>query len=288
LRDKLWENTNLVNKSFPINVFHIRSEGNQPLYLHWHEHLEIILLHKGNTVFYINGTKTPVSEGDIIFVNSGELHAAYRDEPHSVEYKAVVFHPSLLDSLNNSTRTVEWISPFVSGSIRFTNVIRPQHEHYAVVQDSVTSLIEEFQSKPAGYEFAVRAHCQLICTWLSRWFAIKQNNEHQLDVFKQKAERFKELLNYVGDHYMEKITIKQAAAIVHLSPYHFCKVFKKMTGSTFIQFVNLQRIYEAERLLKHTTLTVTEIAENLGYGSINHFTKIFRKHKGCPPTKMRI
>jgi len=81
--------------------------------------------------------------------------------------------------------------------------------------------------------------------------------------------------------------VEEAAAIVSLSPYHLCKSFKKATGRTLVEFLQLIRMNRAEKLLKQTNLPVTEIAHRVGYGSINSFDKVFKKIKHYSPSSAR-
>ena len=85
----------------------------------------------------------------------------------------------------------------------------------------------------------------------------------------------------------QPLSVEQAARIVNLNPYHFCKTFKKLTGRTFIDYMNWLRINESDRLLRETEWTVTEIAERIGCGNANYFTKLFKKYKGFPPSEVR-
>lgn len=287
MRDELWENTRIEDKTFPINIFHVKRTDYQTLHLHWHEHFEIIRFRKGKTVFHINGQRIPVKAGDLLFMNSGELHGATSLKPNLVEYDAIVFHPSLLGSMSGGTKLSDRVTPYVAGTKTFANLVTKEHPHYDKLFLIISTIIEEFDNKQSDYEHAVRANCQLAFTWLIRWCTIPQSDERKLEDIKHKTERFKPLLSFVEDHYDKKITIEQAAELVHLSPYHFCNVFKKLTGLTFGQFLNLHRVYEAEHLLRTTSYSITEIAEKTGYGSINHFSKMFKKLKGFPPSQLR-
>lgn len=83
----------------------------------------------------------------------------------------------------------------------------------------------------------------------------------------------------------EAISIGQAAELAGWSPYYFCRRFKQVTGRTFVEYVNMQRMNEAEKLLRSSTLTLERIAENVGLGNAGYLTKLFKKYKGCPPSR---
>jgi len=81
------------------------------------------------------------------------------------------------------------------------------------------------------------------------------------------AERIKTAIDDVERHLGETISIGQAAELAGWSPYYFCKKFKQVTGRTFVEYVNMQRMNEAEKLLRSSTLTLELIAEKVGLGN---------------------
>lgn len=287
MRKELWENTELVNKAFPINVFHTSFDETHFLPLHWHEHFELIYIERGEADLHIDGQRWRAVPGDLFFVNSGELHAANEPAQGFVFY-AIVFHPSLIGLHAHDFEALELASPYAAGRHKFVNRLERHDEHYPLLRRTVLELIDEFGHKREGYELAVRSFCQLLFTWYRRYYTVERPQESQVAASLRKAERFKELLLHIEQHYAERTTLEQAAAIVHLSPFHFCKMFKKTTGLTFVQFVNRQRVYEAERLLQNSTLSISEIADKVGCGTVNAFSKLYRQYKGCAPSAARM
>ncbi|WP_182302351.1 helix-turn-helix transcriptional regulator [Cohnella cholangitidis] len=275
MRKALYENTQLADAAFPMNVFHTPFQDHQFLTLHWHEHFEFILIEQGEATIQIGEQSYEGRAGDLFAINSGELHAVYHPK-NGFTLFAVVFHPSLI-----GLKTSDFID------LRWRNRIDLGQEHGKLIHQALLGLIEEFQRKKSGYEQAIVAFAQLLFTWCRRWYKTKDESDNQLLGVQRKATRFKELIAYVEQHYTDKITVTQAASFVHLSPYHFCKAFKKMTGITFVHFVNLYRIHEAERLLLNTSLSVSEIADRIGCGSINGFSKLFKQIKGFSPKHAR-
>ncbi len=283
MRDDLWENTTLINQAFPFNIFENSPTGNQILKLHWHEHYELILVDQGEAIFQLGGSQIHAAAGDLLFVNSGQLHAGYNDDPTQyIKYYAIVFHPSLVGHQSANLMSVDLMSQ------SFSNIIDKNSNYYPQLVTTIFSLIQEFKSKNNGYEVMIRAYCQLIFTWLCRGYITSSHDDkRQSDAARLQTAQFKEMLLFIEKHFTDRITLSQVADMVHLSPFHFCKTFKKLTGLTLIQYINLQRIYEAERLLRTTTLTITAIAEQVGCGSINSFSKIFKQYKGYSPMSVR-
>lgn len=286
MRKELWQDTlALVNRAFPINVFHTAFQNHEVLALHWHEHFEIIRVERGKAKIQVGGKQWIGTCGDVFFVNSGELHAVYEPQDDFLMY-AIVFHPSLTALQTSDPSSLALAAPYIAGIKTIAATLRPGNEHYGMINNALNLLIEEFGGRGENYEQSIRSLCRILFIWFARWFT-EDTIDGQLQQFRQKSERFKSLLEYISNRYMERITVEQAAGIVHLSPYHFCKTFKALTGLTFVQFVNLQRIQEAERMLQDDPLSISEIAEKVGCGSLQSFSKLYKQFRGEPPSRFR-
>jgi len=93
---------------------------------------------------------------------------------------------------------------------------------------------------------------------------------------------------YIAEHLSETITLAQVAKAMHTSTFYFCKLFRRFTGMTFTEFVSRQRIERAKELLLNPHRRVTEVAYEVGFQSLTHFNRRFRKFVGEPPTVWRI
>jgi YesN/AraC family two-component response regulator len=112
---------------------------------------------------------------------------------------------------------------------------------------------------------------------------------NQIVVQKQNAEppvitRAKE---YIREHQTEDISLGQVAKAVNTSTFYFCKMFKKVTGINFTDYVSRVRIENAKNLLLNPNLRVSEIAYEVGFQSLTHFNRVFKKIIGQSPTDYR-
>lgn len=92
------------------------------------------------------------------------------------------------------------------------------------------------------------------------------------------------LLQQIG----EPITIKQLSRKVAMNECYLKKGFKEMFGATIFEFYQEQRMQHAKNLLYEKGLSVTEVADTLGYSSISHFSTAFKKHTGLKPCELLL
>lgn len=92
---------------------------------------------------------------------------------------------------------------------------------------------------------------------------------------------------YIQEHLNERIPIDTLAQLVHLSPYHFCRVFKQSLGMPPHRYQTYRRIEHAKVLLEDRAASMTEIGLAVGFSSANAFATAFRKATGTAPTDYR-
>ncbi len=85
----------------------------------------------------------------------------------------------------------------------------------------------------------------------------------------------------------EDLSLAQVAAAVHTSIFYFCKLFRKVTGTTFTEFVSRTRVEKAKNLPLDPNLRVSEIAYEARFQSLTHFNRVFKKVAGESPTVYR-
>ena len=114
---------------------------------------------------------------------------------------------------------------------------------------------------------------------LSNQVFIQQENAEPPVITKARA--------YIQEHQTEEISLGQVAKAVNMSSYYFCKMFKKVTGINFTDYVARIRIEKSKNLLLNPNLRISEIAFEVGFQSLTHFNRVFKKVLGQSPTEYR-
>lgn len=93
---------------------------------------------------------------------------------------------------------------------------------------------------------------------------------------------------FVQAHVTETMSLAQVSSAAHVSPYHFCRVFRTATGLTVMEYVSRLRVEKAKTMLADASIQVAEVAYATGFGSISQFNTVFRRYVEQSPTQYRI
>lgn len=93
--------------------------------------------------------------------------------------------------------------------------------------------------------------------------------------------------DYVESHYMEDITLQDAAAQLHYSDAYFCRFFKQNFDKNFIMYLSEIRVEKAKELLSDVTVNVKDVGQRVGFRDSSYFTKVFKRVTGITPSEYR-
>ena len=287
---ELWENTRLEHTIYPFQLFpsHQYVKKNDCiLHLHWHEHFEIIVMRRGRILLHIDSQPYMAVAGDVVIIPGGSLHVGYSLDDGDVNYDCVVLNASLFNDWMHDPVHVQYVSPYLEGRQRFPVKPADHDEVCTSYYHLLDEVIVELSAKAPAYQLVVKSKLHALFTLLSRTFIPLQSDDKPAGVYFPNYEGFKSLIQRVETNLSERMTIKEAAKVVSLNPYYFCKSFKRLTGRTFIEYVNICRMKEAKRLLLESNDSITEIASKVGCENPNYFTKLYKKYMGMTPSMTR-
>ncbi|HUA65072.1 MAG TPA: PocR ligand-binding domain-containing protein [Alphaproteobacteria bacterium] len=92
---------------------------------------------------------------------------------------------------------------------------------------------------------------------------------------------------FISNHQAEELSLDEVAKAVHTSKFYFCKIFKKATGIHFTDYLSRVRTERAKNLLLNRNLRISEIAYEVGFQSLTHFNRVFKRILGQSPTDYR-
>jgi AraC-like DNA-binding protein len=120
----------------------------------------------------------------------------------------------------------------------------------------------------------------------SNEFIVLNETDTSIKSFLSDKVRMASVYEYIHANYNQHPDVNQIASRVHLSTAAFCRYFKRQTRMTFTDFVNQYRINQAKTLLLQEN-NISETAYGVGFESISHFNKLFKKNTGESPSKFK-
>ena len=247
---------------------------------HSHDHLEIAFILSGCGRYRIGGELYDVEEGDLLILN-----------PH-------VFHQGLVkDEENPATEFFVgaaelWLQGFEENTLPIPKegpILHTQGELRQKLFRLCTSMEAE---KSAGWEgryFMMKAYMmQLVLLVLKTQMEPVEITEGRPFESVNKKYVVEQILDYFEDHYAEKISLDRIADNMYLSPFYISRIFKSEVGDTPIRHLINIRLEKAMVLLKSGfSGSIQEVAARVGYEDAYHFSKLFKKRYGYPPSQVK-
>ena len=253
------ENTLKTNKEkarhgdifLPVNSYHCLIPFTyRELALHWHEEMEITLIQDGTSDYKVGQKVFEANAGDIILIPPYCTHSACEIPGKTMISDSMVFHPDYLGANNQDLSASKYLRPMAEGQLLMQEVIR---------------------DGDAGYLF-------------SYGYIRESDDSH---ITSENRRHIKSALEYITDHYSEKISISEMAQLAGFSENYFMSLFRQYVGMSCIQYVNHYRIQKAAHALEETTKSVSEIAMIHGFDNISYFNLQFRRTFGMTPREFR-
>jgi Transcriptional regulator containing an amidase domain and an AraC-type DNA-binding HTH domain len=237
----------------------------------------------------------------LLHVLSGELDCVVGDrEVKLVESQSLVVEPNQCVAANSkqveflyltlaATLTLEHalamqlVAP--KSMVKFTGrTITNEPRLKTLMATFATEIIDE----EPGKKFVMHALAeQLVVHLLRRHSTPVRSDELELSRVGLVDRRIRRSVELMHAQLDQELSLKSLAAASHLSPFHFSRLFKKLTGVTPHNYLAAIRATRAQSLLAGTDMSITEIASHVGYLSASHFTKAFRFSTGTTPREFR-
>lgn len=249
---------------------------------HWHEQMQLYYFTEGRAIVQCSGKSYEAEENSVMVMNANELHSL-ESLSNGLKFYIIRFDNTFLFSHSIDVCQTKYLSPLSQNQILFQNLIRGDK----CVIDCITSAIEEFSQKETGYELAVKSQIYQLIVLLMRKYVNRVLSEKELLTKEHNLNRFRVIFEHIHSNFSEPIHTEELAAMVHISTYHFCRLFRQLTGMTTTDYIHTIRLEKAVEYLIGTDLTITEIAGKCGFDSINYFSRLFKKHYGVSPKGLR-
>ena len=265
--------------NFPIEYYYV--DERHPRYLmpyHWHKEYENIRILKGHFTITIDGETCSANAGDLIFINQGLIHGGI---PENCIYECIVFDLQFL--LMHGAAMTQYMTKLTGCSILIqSHFTRCDKDLFAIA----AQLFEAVEKKAPAYELNTVGALYLflgIIFQKNYYTAYTKTTRRNL----KEANHIKPVLEYIENHYMEKISLEKMSRIAGISPKYFCRCFKIFFHMTASDYLNYKRVEQACYELTVLDKSVTEVGFDCGFHDTSYFIRIFKKYKGMTPNQLK-
>ncbi len=262
--------------SSDYEVFHYSNTDLSGVSLHHHDFYECYLFLAGDVTYLIEGKSYPLTPGDIVLVNSKELHQAYINSKNSAYERIVLWiNPSFLREL--STEETDLTHCFESPNRK--NVLRLDYEWQQNIRILMNKLIMLERYQGIGRELLYKAYITELMIYINNQIF---HGNVRLDVEAKKSNLIEQILEYINAHIDEDITIDDLSEHTYLSKFHLSREFKKNTGTTLHRYILQKKLIAAKELILKD-IPITHVYEQCGFGDYSNFFRAFKNEYGMTP-----
>ncbi len=270
----------------PISVFYTVFHENTYNFInwHWHEAFQYCLVTEGAVDFLLPSTQYHVKAGNGIFINTQQIHFSKGRPGIPSSYLCLDIPPSFLYPDERSRLYQKYITPVLRNpypQVLLLSRRQKEPQQLLTLIQTIQTLLKE---QPDLMEFDI--HAAILQIWKITYQLLKKNGG-AAPVELHDNDRLKTILQYMLDHYTEKITLDDIARQLSVSRSECCRFFKKATGQSMFSYLNNLRLNKSIDLLKDPKMSLSEIANAVGFCNQSYYTDCFRKAKNITPKKYR-
>lgn len=150
------------------------------------------------------------------------------------------------------------------------------------------ALLEQLKHPDNMTEQLVRnTSLSLLVSFYSTFRALSPSSDKLPSAQKPSVYTLNRAIRFIKDNLSQSLSLEEVSGYLHLSSRHLSRLFQQELGISYIDFVQQEKMRRAVHLLKHTGLSIIEIAEKTGFSNVHYFTRVFSRKIGKPPGKFR-
>lgn len=255
-----------IEETAPFELLFVSSVQEKDFAPHLHEQMELQYVLAGRVDMELNGEKVSALPGDLLVIYAGVVHREFSD---GTPMEKLVLSLDTRPMLRSFPEAAPAICSKVSGDI--------------FVGRLADELIRELREKEPGY----RSICQSVALRLMVHLLRSHGEANRALHSAGKPDRIKAVSRYIDKHYMEPMSNKTLARLIHVSESRFIHLFKEEMGMSPLKYINAVRLHKAKALLESGEGSVMEVAAQAGFSDYNHFGRMFRETFGYTPVQAR-
>ena len=243
--------------------------------LHYHDEIEILHVDSGLFYILVNGKEYEITGGTTVMLSPRIPHSTYTKDV-CCSTKLIQFR--LENYLGDNMNVGKYFNRFIQNADSGFSLFKSP-----ALSRVIDEIFEEYTKRDTEYELVIKGEIFKVIATLIREGVLPESNQK----YSEPIAKLLPSISYIENHYAEKITLDEIASVQRLAPSYFCRLFKRASGTGFVDYLNFVRICKSERMLSDTKKSILEISYELGFSSVSYFNRLFKKYKNCTPTQYR-
>lgn len=255
---------------------------------HIHSALEILFIHKGRFRIFADDKEFMLNPGDAILFRSHTIHKVFALDGGDSGYYVLKMKPkNVLESASSTLGASYLLRLSLSGRNEKTLWLKSECD-----SSGISALLQEIITEKKDHQYCSDIAIKLLSSRILMLMLRDIEKEHP-DIIAQSsseanlARRIYNSIVYINSNYASDITAEECGRLQYMSYSYFSRSFKRITGMTFKDYLNMTRINHAEKALISTAKSVTDISSECGFNNVSYFISIFKKLKGITPSAFR-
>lgn len=272
--------------SCPIDVLFLTETGRHNVRMNRHRYFEILYLCSGRADCHIQDRLLPFNEGDLAIIGSTLYHRIECRSSSPVTIAALFFEPDLI-RCDGSSDSVEYVTPFCLQDSEFPHIVPAKTGVPRQVLEMMMRIRSELPASSPIARLTVKTYLKMILVSLVKQYASYTGSVETFQRQQRALDRLLPLFRYLGENCGDAIQVHEAARLCGMSESHFMSFFKRVTGLSFMKYLNQYRVERAQSLLANTDEPMTRISHEIGFCDQSYFGMVFRRVVGMTPAAYR-
>ena len=233
-------------------------------HLHWHDYYELEYIKSGSITYQYNGNSYTLSAGSAYLVTPSDYH-------NIIAYEAELYNIAF----NDAQISRDFLEKIIS--YHGETVVQLNRSEQNSIEQLLGLLLQEYERNDEFSEYAMHHLLEAVLVYFVRALPDQKVST------KNHSNAVMQAVSYIHLHFKEKLTLREVATAIHLTPNYLGEIFKAEMGLPFSAHLMQTRPAFARSLLQNGRCTVTQAAFASGFNSPAYFSERFKKEYGYPP-----
>ncbi|MCL2003022.1 MAG: AraC family transcriptional regulator [Oscillospiraceae bacterium] len=251
--------------------------------MHFHPEFEIYYLLDGERYYFIEDKTYAIGRGSLVIIDAMQIHKTTALGKAAHDRFLIELAPEPFAAFFGGLCGTAPHSVFAE----HTGVWMLDGEGQRVVEGLLREITLEFKEQRPHYQALVMMKIAELLLFVTRLKPRGRTAAGAPAPQMPKHIQVNGVTDYISTHYDKVKSLDEICKRFFINKSYLCRIFKEVTGSTVQEYIHICRVKKAQELLEDGGMNVTRIASALGYGTVTHFERVFRKYTETTPLKYR-